>query len=50
MEDYRQYDPAFLVHMNLLVVALKYWRELRKGEELEQDDQQHFLAFREKEF
>lgn len=50
MEDYRLYDTTFLLHMNLLVVALKYWRALRKAEELEQDDQQHFLTFRENEF
>jgi hypothetical protein len=50
MEDYRQYDTAFLVHMNLLIVALKYWRGLRKAESLDLDDHQHFLAFREKEF
>jgi hypothetical protein len=32
MEDYRQYDNAFLLHMNLLIIALKYWRNLRKAE------------------
>jgi hypothetical protein len=48
MEDYKQYDNSFLVHMNLLIVALKYWRFFRKNEQLEQDDDKHFLIYREK--
>lgn len=50
MEDYKQYDNAFLIHMNLLTVALKYWRGIRKIQQLEEDEEPHFLMFREKEF
>lgn len=51
MENYRQYDEAFLLHMNLLVLALRYWRGLRKAEQLDLDpEERHFLAFREREF
>ena len=49
MEDYRQYDNSFLVHMNLLIIALRYWRAIRKDEELEEDEESHFLSYREKE-
>jgi hypothetical protein len=50
MEDYRQYDNNFVVHMNLLIIALKYWRSIRKAEELDYEELGHFLSFREKEF
>lgn len=49
MEDYKQYDGGFLMHMNLLIIALKYWRFLRKEEEIEENQEEfHFLNFKEK--
>lgn len=37
MENYRFYEENFTIHINLAIVALKYWREQRKKEELEED-------------
>jgi hypothetical protein len=38
------------VHINLLIVALRYWRDLRKREELEVEEGYHFLGYNHKEF
>lgn len=50
MENYRSSDGEFRIHINLTISALKYWRNLRKKEELEEDDHFHFLGFEQKEF
>lgn len=56
LENYRFHDAEFTLHINLLVVALRYWRRIRKEEELEVDrdgekgEKHHFLDFNQKEF
>ena len=39
-----------MVHANILILALKYWRSLRKAEEELLDEEYHFLQFKPQEF
>ena len=52
MEDYRVYDHSFLIHINLTVIALKYWRRLRHQYQLDvtPKHQYHYLTFDQAEF